>query len=56
MVTYFIMWLFQTFLCKKISFEKPKISMEACFLHKIIFINSLVSFHKNKKITEHLFK
>ena len=26
------------------------------FLHNTIFINSLVSFHKEKKITEHLFK
>ena len=26
------------------------------FLHNTIFINSLVSFHKKKKITEHLFK
>ena len=30
--------------------------MEACFLHNRIFINSLVSFHKKNKITEHLFK
>ena len=30
--------------------------MKACFLHNRIFINSLVSFHKENKITEHLFK
>ena len=29
--------------------------MEACFLRNRIFINSLLSFHKEKKITEHLF-
>ena len=30
--------------------------MEVCFLHNRIFINSLVSFHKENKITKHLFK
>ena len=30
--------------------------MEACFLHNRIFMNSLASFHKENKITEHLFK
>ena len=28
--------------------------MEACLLHNIIFINSLVSFYKENKTTEHL--
>ena len=30
--------------------------MEACFLHNRIFINSLVSFYKENRITEHLLK
>ena len=37
-------------------FEKLKTSVEACFLHNRIFINSWLSFHKENKITEHLFK
>ena len=37
-----ILWQFHTFLYKWIFFEKIKTSLEACFLHKRIFINSLV--------------
>ena len=52
----FILWLFHTFLYKSISlFEKVKTFLEAWFLHYRIFINSMVSFYKENKITEHFF-
>ena len=38
-----------------IFFEELKTSVEACFLHNRIFINSLASSYKENKITEHLF-
>ena len=34
--------------------KKLKTSVEACFSYNIIFVNSLVSFYKEKTITEHV--
>ena len=51
-----VLWQFHTFLFKWTFFEKLKTSVETCFLHNRIFINSLVGFYKESKITEHLFK
>ena len=37
-------------------FEKLKTFAKTVFYHNIVFINSLVSFYKEKKITEDFFK
>ena len=43
------------FFINEFSLKNSKLCRRS-FLHNTIFINSLVSFHKEKKITEHLFK
>ena len=43
------------FFINEFSLKNSKLCRRS-FLHNTIFINSLVSFHKKKKITEHLFK
>ena len=51
-----VLWQFHTFLFKWTFFEKLKTSVETCLLHNRSFINSLVGFYIESKITEHLFK
>ena len=48
---YFVTVPHYSILYKLIFFEKLKTSVEACHLLNTIFINSLVNFYKEKKIT-----
>ena len=48
--------LINFFLIKQMFFEKLKTYVETCFSYNIIFVNSSVSFYKEKKVAEHLFK
>ena len=55
MVSDFVLSQLHTFFCKLTIFEKLKTSVEVCFLHNRILMNSFVSFQKENKTTEHPF-